>query len=166
MANENVEQSFKALLDEAGRGLKARGFTKRGHGFRRVLSGNSVIIEAQRSQSSSSDTIRFTFNAGIVCGRLLGERVPDISKAGAMHAHLRMRIGEFLPEAADRWWELNGATEIDDLVSELSVLLDGAAHFLLDHADDAKLIALWESGQSPGLTDAQRQRALRELKAA
>lgn len=166
MANESVEQRFKALLDEIGRSLKAHGFTKRGTGFRRVLSGNSAIIEAQRSQSSSNDTIRFTFNAGIVCGRLLDEYGPNISKASSMQAHLRMRIGEFLPETTDRWWELNEAIGIDDLVSELSSPLDLAAMFLLDHADEAKLIALWESGQSPGLTDVQRQRALRELKAA
>ena len=166
MADESVEQTFKALLDGIGRKLGAQGFTKRGNAFRRVSSGNSAIVEVQRSQSSASGAVRFTFNVGIICGRLLDEYQPDVSKAGSMHAHLRKRIGEFLPEPMDRWWDLDGTTEADDLVTELCSLLDVATRFLLDHANDAQLIALWESGQSPGLTDGQRQRVLRELKAA
>lgn len=165
MANESVEQNFKDLLDGIGRKLKTQGFTKRGNAFRRVASGNSAIVEFQRSQSSTSDAIRFTVNVGIICGRLLDEDQPDVSKAGSMNAHLRKRIGEFLPKPADQWWDLNGTTETNALATELSPLLDTAIRFLLDHADDAQLIALWESGQSPGLTDRQRQRVLSELKA-
>lgn len=165
MANAIAEQNFKELLDGIGRKLKPQGFIKRGNAFRRVASGNSAIIELQRSQSSTSDTIRFTINVGIICGRLLDEFQQDVSKAGSMDAHLRKRIGEFLPKPADQWWDLDGTTEANALVTELSPLLDIATRFLLDHADDAQLIALWESGQSPGLTDRQRQRVLSELKA-
>jgi hypothetical protein len=164
MSNEIVEQNFKELLDGIGRRLKAQGFTKRGHAFRRVASGNSAIVEVQRSQTSTSDAIRFTINVGIVCGRLLDEHQPDVSKAGSMHAHLRKRIGEFLPAPTDQWWDLDDTTEPDVLATELGLLLAVATRFLLDHADDARLIALWESGQSPGLTDHQRQRVLSELK--
>ena len=164
MSDESVEQNFKDLLVGIGRKLKAQGFTKRGNAFRRLASGNSAIVEVQRSQSSSSDTVRFSINVGIVCGRLLDEHQPDVSKAGSMHAHLRARIGAFLPEPTDQWWDMDGTTETGVLITELSPLLDAATRFLLDHADDAQLIALWESGQSPGLTDHQRQRVLSELK--
>ncbi len=164
MADKHVEQSFKALLDGIGRDLKTHGFTKRGNAFQRVASGNSAIVEVQRSQSSTSGTIRFTINVGIVCGRLLDEYQPDVDKAGSMQAHLRMRIGALQPEPIDQWWDLDGATDIGILGTQLRPLLDVATHFLLDHADDAQLVALWESGQSPGLTDGQRQRMLSELK--
>jgi hypothetical protein len=166
MPDKSVEQNFKELLEGIGRKLKTQGFTKRGNAYRRVESGNSAIVELQRSQSSTSDTIRFTINVGIVCGRLLDEYQPDVSKSGSMHAHLRTRIGAFLPGPADQWWDLDKTTEPDFLVAELSPLLDVATRFLLDHASDAQLIALWESGQSPGLTDGQRQRVLSELKTA
>ncbi len=54
MANAIAEQNFKELLDGIGRKLKAQGFIKRGNAFRRVASGNSAIIELQRSQSSTA----------------------------------------------------------------------------------------------------------------
>jgi len=166
MANDNIEQGFKALLEGVGDHLKSLGFSRRGKAFRRKSSRNLALIEVQRSQSSTDTSIRFTFNIAVVCGRLLEEDGPDISKAGTAHAHLRKRIGEFLVEPDDKWWELDRTSDPALLLSDLTHLLDLAAQFLADHVDDAKLTALWESGQSPGLTDVQRRRLLRELQAA
>ncbi|MBO9707828.1 MAG: DUF4304 domain-containing protein [Caulobacter sp.] len=166
MAAENIEQAFKVVLGQIADHLKPHGFSKRGNAFRRLSSGNAIVVEVQRSQSSTNDFVRFTFNVGVVSGRLLEERQPDVSKVGAMDAHLRERIGQFLANPADKWWELDAGTKPIDLVTDLAPLLDAAVRFLQAHADDAQLIELWESGQSPGLTDFQRQRFLRELKAA
>jgi hypothetical protein len=166
MANEDVERTFKALLSGIGHHLKPRGFRKRGSAFRHLTSDNVAIIEVQRSQSGTAGLVRFTLNAGVICGRLLDEHDPDIAKAGAAYAHLRRRIGEFLTDPTDKWWDLDAATNPGGLLDELGRLLDQAAVYLVDHASDARLIALWESGQSPGLTDGHRQRLLRELKAA
>lgn len=166
MANDVVEERFKALLMGIGACLKPHGFAKRGNAYRRLSSGNSAIIEAQRSQSSNGDTIRFTLNVGVICGRLLDDYQPEISKAGSMHAHLRERIGAFLPTHEDKWWTIDASTNPDEMVAEIESLLSASAQFLLDHATDAQLISLWETGVSPGLTAGQRQRCLRELKAA
>ncbi|WP_419319757.1 DUF4304 domain-containing protein [Caulobacter sp. ErkDOM-E] len=165
MASDDIEQSFKALLKGVADLLKPFGFSKSGTTFRRMSSGNAALISAQRSQFSSNDTIRFTFNIAVVSGRLLREEGPDITKAGVMYAHLSERIGEFLIEPTDKWWELKAASDPAALLTDLAKPLELAAQFLINHADDAKLIALWESGQSPGLTDGQRRRFLQELKA-
>lgn len=166
MANDRVEQNFKAVLAGIGACLSAHGFAKRGNAYRRLSSGNSAIIEVQRSQSSTSNAIRFTLNVGVICGRLLDDFQPNASKAGSMHAHLRERIGAFLPTREDKWWVIDAATNPDDLASEIGDLLDAPVQFLLDHLTDVQLISLWETGTSPGLTKVQRQRYLRELKAA
>ena len=166
MANQNIEQHFKAILGGIGDSLRAYGFTKRANAYRHVGSGNAAIVEVQRSQASSGEIIRFTLNLGVVSGTLLDEHDPDISKVGLLHAHLRERIGAFLPERPDNWWDLRSTSDPDGLVAEIAPLLNLGARFLLDHMGDAQLTALWETGQSPGLTDLQRQRYLRDLKAA
>lgn len=166
MADKTIEDAVKALLGEIDALLKPRGFRKQGHRFRRQSGGNAGLIELQRSQSSSRERVRFTFNVGVICGRLLDEYEPPASKAGVIHAHLRMRIGEFLTAPMDKWWDLTADASLADLIAELAPLLDLAAGYLADHLDDAQLIALWRSGRSPGVTDGRRQDYLRELTAA
>jgi hypothetical protein len=166
MAAGDIELKFKLLLEDVAALLKPRGFSKRGMSFRRVSSGNVALIAAQRSQFGAAGSIRFTFNAAIICGRLLSDEDPTISKAGVMHAHLSERIGEFLSEPADAWWELDGASDPSVVLADLAPPLALAARFLVEHAEDANMIDLWESGRSPGLTDGQRRRYLQELKGA
>lgn len=166
MAADDIELKFKMLLKGVADLLKPHGFSKRGMSFRRMSSGNVALIAAQRSQFSTAGSIRFTFNAAIICDRLLRDDGPGIFKAGLMHAHLSERIGEFLSQPADKWWELDGASDPAVVLSDLTLPLALASQFLVEHAENAKLIALWESGQSPGLTDGQRRRYLQDLKAA
>lgn len=163
---DDIELKFKVLLQDVADLLKPRGFSKRGMSFRRMSSGNVALIAAQRSQFGTAGSIRFTFNAAIICERLLRDGGPTISKAGLMHAHLSERIGEFLSEPADKWWDLNGASDPSVLMADLAQPLELAAQFLVEHVEDANMIDLWESGRSPGLTDGQRRRYLQELKDA
>ena len=165
MATNMLEDAFKLLLGEIGRCLEPHGYRKRGTAFRHLSSNNAAIIEVQRSQNSARDLIRLTINVGVVSGRLLDEDRLNIAKAGTADAHLRDRIGRFLAEPQDKWWDLDKATRLEELVAELAPLLDLAVAFLNAHLDDAQLVTLWESGKAPGLTEPQRQRLLRELKA-
>lgn len=166
MAADDVELKFKVLLKGIADLLKPRGFSKRGMSFRRMSSGNVALIAAQRSQFSTAGSTRFTFNAAIICERLLRDEGPTISKAGLMHAHLSQRIGEFLNEPTDKWWELDDASDPSVVLTDLAPLVELAASFLVEYTEDAKLIDLWESGRSPGLTGGQRRRYLQDLKAA
>lgn len=166
MADRDIEEAFKALLGEIDARLKPQGFRKQGHRFRRLSGGNAAIIELQRSRSSTRDRVRFTVNLGVICGRLLDEDGPTLAKSGAFDGHLHERIGKFLTPPRDEWWDLAAGVSLAGLVAEIAPLLDQAALFLDDHLDDAQLIALWQSGRSPGATDFQRQRFLRELTAA
>ena len=65
----------------------------------------------------------------------------------------------------DTWWQLTTSTDCAALARELSVLLLArAVPYLEQYMNTGALIALWESGQSPGLTDVQRSRFLIEIK--
>ncbi len=167
MASNVVEQHFKKIVDGVAIALKPARFVKRRMAFRHSVGGNTAIIEFQRSQPSSRDSIRFTLNAGVISGRLLEDWRPDASKAGSVDAQLRRRLGGFLPGAQDKWWTVEASTDPEMIVGEIAgVLTKSVAPFLLDYISDEALKSLWESGQSPGLTEGQRLRYLAELEAA
>ena len=166
MANEVAELAFRSVVDGISAILKSHGFTKRGTAYRHLSEGNSAIIQVQRSQSSNNQVIRFTLNAGVISGKLLNGFGPELTKATEMHAHLRQRIGSFLSPPVDKWWDIDATSDASAVLAEITPRLDAAAHYVLAHLADQQLIALWETGQSPGLTEGQRQRNLRDLKAA
>ncbi|WP_243395674.1 DUF4304 domain-containing protein [Sphingomonas oleivorans] len=144
--------------------LQPAGFSKRGRKFRRFSEGNLALIELQRSVRSDSAAIQFTINVGIVSGRLLQERGLDLKKVGCSHAHLNERIGFFLSDPQDKWWELDDSTEASGAICEITALIrEKVLPFLDRHLPDAGLIDLWKTGRSPGLTEGQRVRYLSQL---
>lgn len=166
MANEAAELTFRGVIDGILAILKPHGFAKRGTSYRHLAAGNAAILNVQRSQGSNNEVILFTLNAGVISGRLLDGFGPELAKAGVFDAHLRERIGAFLSPPEDKWWDIDATTNAAALLTELTPLLEAAARYLLANLPDQQLIALWETGRSPGLTEGQRQRNLRDLTAA
>lgn len=166
MANAAIEGKFKQVVSGIGQKLKADGFAKSGNTFRCVQDRNAAVVEFQRSQSSTVDVIRFTINVGVVSGRLLAEWQPIVSKAGAADAHFRQRIGSLLAVADDKWWTMDAASDPNSIIAEVEPLIPPAVALLKSRILDTDLVALWETGVSPGLTEGQRQRYLSELQAA
>jgi hypothetical protein len=72
-----------------------------------------------------------------------------------------------LPEPFDKWWDLTGGDADDHTIEEVLHLIgERALPYLQEHASDAALIQLWESGQSPGITAHLCKRYLTTLKLA
>jgi hypothetical protein len=166
MANETVEKQFYALMLALKARLKLRGFAKQGQKFRRVIDGNAALIEVQRSVWSDSATIRLTLNMYVISARLLGPGL-DVRKVGGARAQLRQRIGFFLPDPHDKWWELTGSVDDAEVIDEiLRLVTENALPFLNSHSSDEGLAALWETGISPGIIDRQRVKFLHQLRAA
>ena len=87
-----------------------------------------------------------------------------LEKASPWAGHLRERIGWLTPERMDKWWDISEDTDVEALASEISGLVaEKGAPYLLQYADKDSLIALWESGRSPGLTETQRLRYLEKF---
>ena len=163
-ANVSIEAKFSEVIEALAEVLKPLGYTKRRHTFRRLSDGNSAVIEVQRSVKNDKITIKFTINIGVVCGRLLEEWEPVLIKAGGSSAHLRHRIGYFLSEPHDKWWVLDASTDTSAVSLEISTLLErNVIPYLSQHVSDRDLVALWETGRSPGLTELQRIQHLRTL---
>jgi len=138
----------------------------RGTVFRNALAGNVSIIEFHKSRDSSADAIKFTVNLGVISGELLRrwDHELDILKENVWSAHLRSRIGEFLSTPQDLWWIIADDVDTPTIEAEVCDLITSeAVPFLSRHATDADLVRLWRTGQSPGLTEGQRDRNLGQL---
>ncbi|MGV3455588.1 MAG: DUF4304 domain-containing protein [Sphingobium phenoxybenzoativorans] len=168
MAHPNVEAQFKDVVNATWAALKDAGFTKRGTSFRIESGGNVQIIDFQRSSDSSASAIKFTVNLGVISGELLRKWDPEkvLSKEGVWSAHLRERIGALTPAKEDKWWTVTSfpVANIKEEVANLIATL--AVPFLRQHAHDSDLIALWQTGRSPGLTEGQKIRNLALLSEA
>ena len=166
MARSVLDAKFEAVISGIADQLKPHGFIREGKVLRAIDDGNASIVEFQRSDRSSGQKIIFTVNAGVVCGELLDAERTTIKKAAIEDAHLRTRLGALLEPVQDAWWEIDTTTDDRGLAMELSQLLARrAVPYLERYMHTAALIALWESGKSPGLTAMQRSRYLSELKA-
>ena len=88
-----------------------------------------------------------------------GSEKPDI-----WSAHWRQRIGTLMPDRADRWWDVASETEGGTVAMELNAALkDYGFPALQAVSTTSALVQLWRSGQSPGLTERQRERFLARL---
>ncbi|HQR71327.1 MAG TPA: DUF4304 domain-containing protein [Burkholderiaceae bacterium] len=165
-AQIQLDRQLEKVIATISATLKSDGFDRRGKTLRSISEGVSQLIEFQKSDKSDSQRIRFTVNLGIVCDKLLDAERTTLAKATVEDAHLRTRLGQLLSSPADIWWDLTASTDCDVLAGELSQLLKmRALPYLSEHGSEKSLIALWESGKSPGLTAVQRGRLLTELKA-
>ncbi len=166
MADAEIEQRFEEILSAIADILAPFGFVRRQRGFRRMGDDNLAVIEIQRSISNGPKLIRFTVNCGVVVGELHDAWKAPLKRARECHAQIRLRLGEFLDEPQDRWWEVDPSSDQRRTIAELKALLsDEAAPFLLEHLTNDKVCALWASGRAPGISDGQRLRYLAELNA-
>lgn len=164
--SETIESQFKTVVLTVANLLKSQGFKKRGRALYRVTNENVELIEFQRSLANTAQNLCFTVNVGIISVRLARHFEKELSKAGSVDAHLRRRIGDFLPQPHDKWWELNTVASPKGVIEELSSLLvEKVVPYLTGHSSDVALVSLWEGGQSPGLTEGLRVRFLSALKA-
>lgn len=161
-------KTFDQIVRAIGERLRPLGFSRRGTVLRLVAQDNCGIIEFQRSVKSSSDNILFTVNVGVVCGDIMDSEGPlqDLHKARVAYAHIRWRIGAFLPGRPDRWWEIGTAATPEVLAREISdLILQGAVPAIQRYMSADAVIGLWESGESPGITDGHRVDLLAAIKA-
>lgn len=167
MTTLDLKAIYDRIVTSCAENLRSVGYVRRGSSLRKVAGGNVAIVEFQKSSKSNADAIVFTINLGIVCGQLLESSEPSLKGVGIVDAHVRQRIGMLLPDQPDKWWTIDPNTNANSLIEEISGLIEReAASYLDSYLDDDALVALWESGQSPGLTETQRLRYLTMLTSA
>ncbi|MEZ5901352.1 MAG: DUF4304 domain-containing protein [Hyphomicrobiaceae bacterium] len=146
--------------------LKPLGFKKSGNSLSLINKGNLGLIEFQKSRTNDERILRFTVNLAVVSAKLLDKFEPSINKATSANAHLRLRLGMLLPKVLkDQWWEISAKESVDQLAAELSnALVQYGAPYVCSHISDDQLVELWMSGQSPGITEFQRNSYLQKLR--
>jgi Domain of unknown function (DUF4304) len=149
---------YKKLIEAIEIFLKEFDFTKSGQSFYFKKESNIGIINFQKSKNSSSSTISFTINVGISSSILRQFNGENISKLPDVEdSHWMNRIGFLLPEKQDHWWEVNDATNLEELKQEIiDIIKNVALPEMFKHITDDDLISHWLSGRSDGLTDLQR----------
>jgi Domain of unknown function (DUF4304) len=161
-----AQQQFDAVVQSVALELKKIGYGKSRYIFRKVVCGNLAVIEFQKSMSSTSETILFTVNLGVVSKQLSEVSWgPPFKMRSTSSCHLQERLGYFLAEKRDKWWEVKATTDAKKLGDQvLALILDHAVPYIELNCNIENLIRLWESGESPGLTDGQRQEFLTILR--
>lgn len=152
------------ILNQLQSRLKPLTFRKSGPTFTRDVGDVIHIVNLQKSTASDSRRVEVTINIGVWVKILAPVRVGVPDKANVWSAHWRERIGHLSPERVDRWWS---AATIDEAVlvgRELSARIAILALPKFEHLSSLEaVIALWQSGHSPGLTVGQRDRYLTQL---
>lgn len=101
---------------------------------------------------SDKPRLLITINLSIRLGKL--DRDPSIFPGDG---HWRKRIGEFMDKPSDYWWTCRNSEDAVQPGKRIAMLLETAALLEMEHLASAEaLAALWASGQSPGLTQMQR----------
>jgi len=158
------KDGFQALLQGASGILKALGFSKRGAAYRKCVNGNCGIVDFQSSRDNTADVHRFTINLAIVVGALLEPDDGPVTSIAVSEAHVRMRLGFLLPQHDDVWWEITNSTNIAMLTREVMEGVETVGVPYVERMlDTGAVCEIWKAGQSPGLTDGQRQRFLQRL---
>jgi len=161
-----LNDNFKKVIEATAKQLQPLGLIRRGMVLRIMGQDNCGIVEFQRSTKSSKERLLFTINLGVVCGDLLDLGPAGLKKARIIDAHLWQRIGMFLPGRPDKWWEITVSTDSDALAREVADLVfEKAVPYIQRYLSTDSILTLWESGESPGLTNGQRANFLAMLKA-
>jgi Domain of unknown function (DUF4304) len=165
MNKTDTEELFSELVKVVGEKLKPLGYSRCGQVFRIIVNNNCGLINFQRSTSNTKDNISFTINLGVVCGDLLDQTITQLKDAQITDAHVSQRIGFLLPEHQDKWWQINGLVNFEQLGGEIVDLVSNkAVPYVSNFLNTNSIYSLWESGNSPGLTEFQRVRFLSKLK--
>ena len=136
-------QAMTALIVAVQPDLKELHFRKRRRSFNRTVEPDGLIpvIRFQRGRFDPPGTVeipglrpnlygRFTINLGVWLPRVAepGLDTPA-DRAGRFindyDCHLRVRIGELLPQQEDTWWPLD--TPVDDLAGAITSAIAGYA---------------------------------------
>ena len=164
MVHTDLDAAFKHVVETTAARLKPLGFKKSRATFRKLCDGNSGLIEFQRSLANTREKVSFTVNLAVVCGRLLDREYQSVERAGALHGHLRERIGTLLPAQTDTWWVIEAGTDVAALSLEVAGIIETiGAPYVERHIHTEDLIAAWKAGKSLGTGEFTRLRYLAEL---
>ncbi len=164
MSMLDLNSKFDVVISTTAARLKPLGYKRKRNTFRKLLDGNSGVLEFQRSMANSAESLSFTVNLAVVCGRLLEDYSPPLEKAGAVDGHMRARIGGLIVPRQDPWWVIEQGTDGEALAREVADTVEQmGAPYVERYLRSEDLIAAWKSGDPLGNNDFMRLQYLDRL---
>lgn len=155
----------RTILMQMHKLLKPMRFRKKGSSFAAEEADVVLFIQLQSSLKTTKDFLVVTVNLGIF-SRKVAESIGNSRAPNILDAHWRERIGRFLGSESDKWWEIRNEEEANVSGAEIvEVLMNNALPHMRRLASTESLRVLWQTGQSPGLTDFDRQQFIQALEA-
>lgn len=156
---------YRSFLQELSKTLSPFEFRKSGERFYRDTCQSRSIIQFQKSRSSTADEILFTANIAQVYFALLDPDYDDVSKITGSDGHIRWRMGDFLEQKHDKWWQIGPETEIKILTKEIvEIITIRVLPRLNEFLTEESILKLWKTGASPGISKMQRDKYVQLLK--
>src|SRR5205823_2772907 len=132
--------------------LKPHGFRKKGATF--VKDGDDVvlIVQLQKSRSSTATHVKATVNLSAYSRSLTRALGYPLEYPHDPRIHWQVRLGGVMPGGQDRWWEAREERGTSRAGEEIAQAL---THYGLPALDGVsttpKLVALWQAGRHPGI---------------
>ena len=150
----------KTILAQMQALLKPMGFRKTRTLFSADVNDVVLFVQLQSSSKSTKDFLVVTVNLGIF-SRTVAERVGNTHDPNIYETHWRQRIGMFMSERKDKWWEISNEAEAKLCASEITgVLADQALPEMQRLNSTESLKSEWEAEKCHGLTDYLRKQYL------
>jgi hypothetical protein len=102
--------------------LRAAGYRKTGRTWRQAADGWVRVTNVQGSWTNIGETGKFTINLGVYFpeAAVLRNGPPAVEKPNESDCIVHERIGFLLPVRQDHWWEIRPATDLPQLINEVS----------------------------------------------
>ena len=147
------------ILEKLKEILRPKEFKKKGNNFYYSNGDLTYLIGLQSSQSSTATTLKATVNVSITSSMLA--KLEDLSYP---NSHYTERIGFFLNNAHDKWWQIDSAEEAHTSANEIVEIIIEKILPLFDSIKSiSDLAEPWRQGNPNGLTEYQRKEYLRLL---
>ena len=157
---------FKELITSVTPTFRQMGFNKMGNNFYIEAGKNYGIANFQKSRENTKDLVKFTINFGVYSD-VLGQMEYDYNnsvKPKVQQCHWEARVGEFMPDSPDYWWEVNISDDLKSVaLNVMSVVQNIIMSEINKRLADEGLISCWMNEPFAGTTEIGRFKYLTTL---
>lgn len=138
--------------------LRPRAFKRKGSYFFCAQADVMILVQLQKSVSSTSESIRVTVNLGVFSKTVARKLGIAIEHPTFPDCHWKSRIGFLSSEKKDKWWEINSENDAQRVGDEIASLIASNGLSALGTVDSTeKLRDFWARGGYGGLSETERE---------
>lgn len=155
LINPNMDNIFTKFITIISPHLIQLGFEKKNNNFYLTLNKNYGIINFQKSRDLKNGKKSFTINFGIY-SNTIGQyeyNYDEFVKPKHEQCHWHSRIGDFMPNYPDYWWEITPENLDKVSIHVLKTIRDIAIPNIHKRLSDEGLVDCWINETYVGTTE-------------